>query len=292
MKVIVIVKATADSEAGTLPSEQLMTDMGNYNQQLVEAGIMLAGEGLLPSSKGARVRFSGKERTVIDGPFPETKELVAGFWIWQVKSMEEAIEWVKRCPNPHPGDCEIEIRPIATAEDFGEAMTPEVRMQEADLRARTLGLGEIRLDGTHEMVIAGINKGYARNSAQGIPQQWERFAPLIDQIPGQVAGVSYGVSWNMQPDCSFDYLTGVEVSDPAKIPDGFDSLRIASRRYVVFTHEGHASQIQATFDTIWSKWVPDCGLAIAKAPCFERYTSQFNPESGTGKVEIWIPLES
>ena len=127
MKVMVIVKATADSEAGKLPSQQLLTEMGNYNEELVKAGIMLAGEGLQPSSQGARVRFSGNDRTVTDGPFAETKELIAGFWLWQVKSMDEAIGWVKRCPNPMPGDSEIEIRPLFSAEDFGEAMTPELR---------------------------------------------------------------------------------------------------------------------------------------------------------------------
>jgi hypothetical protein len=137
MKVIVMVKATKDSEAGVMPSEQLLTDMGNYNEELVKAGIMLAGEGLHPSSKGARVRFSGTHRTVTDGPFTETKELVAGFWIWQVKSMEEAIAWVKRCPNPMPGESEIEIRPIFEATDFGEEFTPELREQEERIRAET-----------------------------------------------------------------------------------------------------------------------------------------------------------
>ncbi|MBB1059761.1 YciI family protein [Marilutibacter spongiae] len=134
MRVVVIVKATADSEAGVMPSEQLLADMGRYNEELVRAGIMLAGEGLHPSSRGARVEFSGKERHVTDGPFAETKELVAGFWLWQVRSMDEAIEWVKRCPNPMPGDSTIEIRPVFEADDFGEAMTPELREQEDRLR--------------------------------------------------------------------------------------------------------------------------------------------------------------
>ena len=135
MKVMVLVKATQDSEAGTMPDEQLLTDMGKYNEALVKAGILLAAEGLHPSSKGARVRFSGTERTVTNGPFTETKELVAGFWIWQVKSMEEAIAWVKRCPNPMPGESELEIRPIFEASDFGEALTPELREQEERIRA-------------------------------------------------------------------------------------------------------------------------------------------------------------
>jgi hypothetical protein len=135
MKVMVMVKATQDSEAGIMPCEQLLTDMGQYNEALVNAGILLVGDGLHPSSKGVRVQFSGANRTVTDGPFAETKELVAGFWIWQVQSMEEAIAWVKRCPNPMPGDSEIEIRPIFEAEDFGEEFTPELRAQEERIRA-------------------------------------------------------------------------------------------------------------------------------------------------------------
>ena len=129
MRFIILVKATHDSEAGALPSEKLLTAMGQYNEELAKAGILLAGDGLQPSSKGARVRFSGPKRTVVDGPFAETKELVAGFWIWNVKSKEEAIEWVKRCPNPMPGDSEIEIRQLFEAEDFGEQFTPELREQ-------------------------------------------------------------------------------------------------------------------------------------------------------------------
>lgn len=135
MKVMVLVKATQDSEAGVMPSEQLLTEMGQYNEALVKAGIMLTGEGLHPSSKGARVRFSGTNRSVTDGPFTETKELIAGYWIWQVQSMEEAIAWVKRCPNPMPGESEIEIRPIFAAEDFGVSLTPELREQEERIRA-------------------------------------------------------------------------------------------------------------------------------------------------------------
>ena len=135
MRVMVIVKATEDSENGVMPSQQLLTDMGNFNEELVKAGIMLAGEGLKPSSQGKRVLFSGTNRTVTDGPFAETKELIAGFWLWQVKSMEEAIEWVKRCPNPHMGESEIEIRRVFEAEDFGAEFTPELRAQEDRLRA-------------------------------------------------------------------------------------------------------------------------------------------------------------
>ncbi len=134
MRVMVIVKASKESEAGIMPSEQLLTDMGNFNEELVKAGVMLAGEGLQASSKGARVEFSGNKRTVVDGPFAETKELIAGFWLWQVRSMDEAIEWVKRCPNPHMSDSVIEIRPVFEAEDFGAEFTPELREQEERLR--------------------------------------------------------------------------------------------------------------------------------------------------------------
>jgi hypothetical protein len=136
MRFMVIVKATADSEAGIMPSEELMAAMGRFNEELVEAGVMLAGEGLHPSSKGARVQFSGSQRSVMDGPFIETKELIAGFWLWQVASLAECIAWVKRCPNPMPGDSEIEIRQLFEAEDFGDEFTTELREQEERLRAR------------------------------------------------------------------------------------------------------------------------------------------------------------
>ena len=136
MRFMVMVKATADSEAGVMPSEQLLADMGRYNEELVKAGVMQAGEGLHPSAKGARVRFSGQSRTVIDGPFAETKELVAGFWLWQCASLQEAIDWVKRCPNPMPGPSEIEIRQVFEAEHFGEEFTPALRAQEEELRAQ------------------------------------------------------------------------------------------------------------------------------------------------------------
>jgi hypothetical protein len=142
---MIIVKASKDSEAGKMPSQELLTAMGKYNEELVKAGIMLAGEGLHPSSKGARVRFSGDRRTVIDGPFVETKELIAGFWLWQVKSKEEAIEWVKRCPNPMPGtEAEIEIRQVFENEDFGAEFTPELRDQEDRVRAEASRLSQKR----------------------------------------------------------------------------------------------------------------------------------------------------
>lgn len=135
MRVMVIVKANKDSEAGVMPSQKLLADMGKFNEELVKAGVLLAADGLQASSKGKRVRFSGEKRTVIDGPFAETKELIAGYWLWQVRSMDEAIEWVKRCPNPHEGESEIEIRQVFEAEDFGPPLTPELRNQEARIAA-------------------------------------------------------------------------------------------------------------------------------------------------------------
>jgi hypothetical protein len=135
MRVMVIVKANKDSEAGVMPSEKILTEMGNFNEQLVKAGVMLAGDGLHPSSKGKRIRFSGQQRTVIDGPFVETKELIAGYWLWQVKSLDDAVEWLKRAP--FDGGTEVEIRPLFEAEDFGAEFTPELREQEARLRAQT-----------------------------------------------------------------------------------------------------------------------------------------------------------
>ena len=139
MRFMIIVKATNESEAGVMPSEKLLAEMGKYNEELAKAGVMLAGEGLQPTSKGARVKFSGKKRTVVDGPFPETKELIAGFWLIEVRSKEEAIEWVKRAPNPHEGESEIEIRQVFEAEDFGAEFTPELREQEERIRAQVAG---------------------------------------------------------------------------------------------------------------------------------------------------------
>jgi hypothetical protein len=137
MRFMILLKANKNTEAGALPDQKLLTDMGKFNEELAKAGVLLAAEGLQPSSKGARVRFSGAKRTVIDGPFAETKELIAGYWLWQVKSKEEAIEWVKRCPNPFPGaESEIEIRQVFEAEDFGAQLTPELRAQEERLRAQ------------------------------------------------------------------------------------------------------------------------------------------------------------
>ena len=143
MRFMVMIRATQDSEAGIMPDETLLADMGRFNEELVKAGVMLAGEGLKPSSKGARVRFSGKSRTVIDGPFVETKELIAGYWLWRCKSLDEAIDWVKRAPNPFPNqDSEVEIRPLFELEDFGEEFTPELRKQEERVRAQAAALAE------------------------------------------------------------------------------------------------------------------------------------------------------
>lgn len=136
MRFMVMVKANKDSEAGVMPKQNLLAEMGKFNEELVKAGVLLAADGLQPSSKGKRIRFSGERRTVIDGPFTETKELIAGFWLWQVRSMEEAVEWVKRCPNPHEGEAEIEIRQVFEPEDFGSELTPELRRGEERIRAQ------------------------------------------------------------------------------------------------------------------------------------------------------------
>jgi hypothetical protein len=146
MRVMVMVKANKDSEAGVMPKQKLLTEMGKFNEELVKAGVLLAMDGLQPSSKGKRVRFSGEKRTVIDGPFSETKELIGGFWLWQVRSMEEAVEWVKRCPNPHEGESEIEIRQVFEAEDFGPELTPELRKREERMRAEVSAKKPLRRD--------------------------------------------------------------------------------------------------------------------------------------------------
>jgi AraC family transcriptional regulator len=171
--------------------------MGAYNQDLVNAGILLADEGLHPSSQRVRVQFSGQSRTVTDGPFVETKELIAGYWLWKVGSMAEAIEWVKRCPNPMSEDSDIEIRPVFEAEDFGEAFTPELREQEAGIRAQALGLGTPRFENGREPLIVGLNENYTPESRQRIPDQWIRLAPHLGMVPEQVGRDVYGVCWTM-----------------------------------------------------------------------------------------------
>jgi predicted transcriptional regulator YdeE len=291
MKVMVIVKATKDSEAGVMPGEELLREMTEYNEQLVKAGLMLAGEGLHPSSNGARIKFEGKKRTVVDGPFAETKELIAGFWLWKVNSLAEAIEWVKKCPNPHYEDSEIEIRQVFTAEDFGDALTPELREKEAAILAQSLGLDAPRFENGRELNIAGLVGRYTSESRVQIPSQWEKFSPQIGKVPGQIGPVSYGVCKQADQGC-FEYISGVEVKEGASLPAGFAQLRLAPQRYAVFTHSGHVSTLPTTIDKIWQKWVPDAAVAMAQAPVFERYTEAFNPQTGLGGMEIWIPIQA
>ncbi len=294
MRFMIMIKADNNTEAGVLPDESLLTEMGKFNEELVKAGIMLAGEGLHPSSKGARVKFSGSERLVTDGPFGETKELIAGFWIWQVKSKQEAIEWVKRCPNPTGVESEIEIRQIFEAEDFGEAFTPELRDQEEALRAEAArySLDPPRFEDGAELLIAGFNTTYTFETRGKIPLQWARFAPHIGRVPGQIGAKTYGVCWNYQPGCGFDYLSGVAVRDAGQLPADFVQVRLPAARYAVFTHRSHVSSIGTTLDAIWSKWLPNSGREAAEAPCFERYTEEFDPRNGLGGIEIWIPLKN
>jgi AraC family transcriptional regulator len=292
MRFMILIKATKDSEAGVMPSERLLTEMGNFNEELVKAGVMLAGEGLQPTSKGARVKFTDGQRTVIDGPFAETKELIAGFWLWQCKSMQEAIDWVKRCPNPYNEDGEVEIRPVFEAEDFGAEFTPELRKQEAGIRARSLGLGEVRFERAKEMLLAGLNGRYTIETRGKIPAQWERFAPNIGKVPGQIGETCYGVCWNMSPERGFEYLSGVQVTDTKGLPSEFATVRLAAREYAVFAHRDHVSTIDRTLDRIWKEWVPQAGLKIASGPCFERYGKEFDPQTGMGGMEIWIALDA
>ncbi len=294
MRFMILIKANKNTEDGVMPDEQLLTDMGNYNEELVKAGVMLAGEGLHPSSKGARVKFSGDKRTVTDGPFTETKELIAGFWMWQVKSLEEAIEWVKRCPNPTGVESEIEIRQVFEADDFGAEFTPELREQEERLRAESASylVDAPRFEDAPEMVIAGLNSSYTFAERGQIPAQWARLAPHLGNVPGQKGTAAYGVCWNYKPGCGFDYLSGVEVNDAVKLPEGFAQVRLPAGRYAVFTHRAHVSTIDATIDAIWSKWLPHSGRQAADSPSFERYSESFDPQTGMGGVEIWVPLQA
>ncbi len=291
MRVMVIVKASTDSEAGKLPTEELLTAMGKFNEELVSAGLMLEGAGLKPTSAGARVQFSGPNRTVLTGPFTATKELIAGYWIWRVKSMAEAIEWVKRCPNPMPTDSEIEIRPFYEAEDFGAEFTPEMREQEAAVHATTLGLNRPTFEVRNDLQLHGLNRSYNMESRLEIPQQWEQFMSRVKSFPKIMQATFYGVSWNNKANNDFDYLCGMEADPNQSMPSHFTTLNLTPRRYAIFPHTSHVSAIPKTLETIWSKWAPDCGLKIAPSPCIEIYTSEFDANTGMGGMEVWIPLD-
>lgn len=296
MKVMVLVKASKDSEAGVFPSEELMREMGKYNEELVKAGVMLAGEGLHPSSKGARVRFSGSARTVIDGPFTETKELLAGFWLWQVNSLQEAIDWAKKCPNPQPGEVEteLEIRQVFATEDFAPSdPTGELRAAEHKLRAESNAkkLSPPRFETMSKKTVAGLNARYTMETRSEIPKLWEKFVPQMRNFSGKVNQLSYGVAWNFKDDCEFDYLCGIEFQEGMSLPSDWTTIDLPGQRYAVFTHKGYVAQIPETIDAIWTAWMPQSGLTPSKGPCFERYDESFDSATGMGGTEIWVPVE-
>ncbi len=293
MKVLVIVKASKDSEAGKMPSSELISAMGKFNEELIKAGLFEMGAGLTASSHGARVKFAGSERTVIDGPFPETKELIAGFWIWNVKSMAEAIDWVRRCPNPHLDEGIVELRPFMGPECFGDSLTGEVAEQDAAVRALALGLGEIRYDTGRPMVMTGLAGSFTVQTAAKIPDLWMQFAPHIAKIPGVAhADVCYGVSFNQTREGSFDYLCGQEIAESAATPTNFTRLNIPGGRYVVVTHQGHISKLPETVGKMWREWLPETALKPAQSPWYERYDERWIPATGEGPVELWLPLAS
>lgn len=291
MRVMVIVKATQSSEAGLMPSPELLTAMGQFNDELIKAGIMMDGGGLKPTTHGARVLFQGSTRTVTEGPFSNTSDQIAGYWIWKVQSMQEAIEWVKRCPNPMPEESMIEIRPYFEMEDFGDSMSDELKESEASFEATKVGLEAPRFCIRPGSTMAGLSVQYTMENRVEIPKQWGQFvSQALASVP-HLCEVFYGVCYNGKADGSFDYFTGLELPENGSVPEGMHSLELVERRYAVFPHVQHVSQLAQTFDLIWNHWVPICGLKVAKAPCFERYAEEFNPETGMGGMEVWIPLE-
>lgn len=289
MKVMVFVKATASSEAGKMPDEALITAMMQYNQQLLDAGILLGGDGLHPSKNGARVRFSGDSRTVIQGPFPHTEEIVAGYWLWQVNSMEEAIEWVKRCPNPMPEDSEIEIRPIFGPEDFAEVMTPELQQREEQMRNQVPEPD--RWEKKPARLFAGIERHYTEQNRYQIPEQWQVFAPYIGHVPDQTGTDSFGICTGCS-DGGVDYMSAVEIRSADQLPDGLVSRTLPAAHYAVFIHREHVSRVGETLHAIGQKWLPASGLQADGSPWFERYTAAFDPETGLGGTEVWVPIKT
>lgn len=295
MRVMVIVKASRGSEAGEMPSQELLTAMGNFNEELVKAGLMLDGAGLKPTSAGARVHFSGSNRTVIDGPFTETKELVAGYWIWKVDSLQQAIDWVKRCPNPMLEDSDIEIRPFYEAEDFGEALTPEMREQEAAILASSLGLNFPSFQDRPPMRLVGLLRSYNMETRIAIPQQWKQFVNLSNSLPQSRHTNYYGVSLNTKGNCDFDYLCAFEADQSLHaepLPTEFTQVTIEPHRFAIFAHTAHVSTLPKTLELIWQQWAKKCDLDIANGPCVECYTTDFDANTGMGGMEVWIPLKT
>ena len=215
---------------------------------------MLDGGGLHPSLHGVRVRFSGENRSVIEGPYAATCELVAGYWIWCVHSMEQAIDWVKRCPNPMKEDSDIEIRRLFEAEDFGDSFTLELCEQEATIFAQTVGLNCPRFENARILLIAGLDHRYSSQTASEIPKQSVRFVKRLQSIAGLNSEVSFGVVWNCNDGCDFDYVSGVEVSADMALPTDFVSWTIPTNRYVVFEHTEHVSKLAQTIGTVWQRW--------------------------------------
>ncbi|HAN98683.1 MAG TPA: hypothetical protein DCQ98_15150 [Planctomycetaceae bacterium] len=290
MKVMVIVHATASSEAGEMPSAEMFEAMGRYNEQLIEAGIMVEGAGLKPSSAGARVRFAGTERLVTQGPFAETRELIAGYWLWQVDSLEQAIEWVKRCPNPMPEELEIEIRPLFAAEDFVSLMTPEQIEHEATLLAKTLQLAPPRFERIDELRLVGLSQRHPIDDPLGIPGQWESFLPLVGRLGIGDPQVYYGACVACDGSTAFEYVAAVESDRESPLPAELTRVEVPARRYAIFDHHDHVSKLQETFERIWKRWLPESGFRAADAPVLERYGREFDPRTGMGGMEVLIPL--
>jgi AraC family transcriptional regulator len=191
------------------------------------------------------------------------------------------------------GDSEIEIRPVFSAEDFAGLLTPELQTRNQQLHADmgSYQLDQPRFEQGRELLIAGPSETYTFETRVNIPAQWGRFAPQLGKIPGQIGNTTYGVCWNYQPGAGFDYLSGVEVGDTSKLPAGFSQVRIPAARYAVFTHHKHVSAIPQTLEAIWKKWLPNSGYQAADSPSFERYTEEFNPQTGIGGTEIWLPIK-
>jgi len=293
MKLMVIVKATKRYEAGLPLDEKSLSELKSYNELLTKEGILVSKEELLPSSKGVRMQFNGPEPVVSNGPFTELNELVAAYWIWRVKSMDEALDWAKRCPSSKSTDFALELRPMLDGESPVPAAVnvSNLHEKEAAKRAEALGLGSPKFENGHELLIAGMNQSYMFVSRVHIPSQWQRFMPQVGRIPGRVGQTTYGVCSTFRSDGGFEYLSGVEVSQTDGIPADFSTVKLPGQRYAVFTHSDHVSSIAKTIDTIWNKWFPESGLKHVEAPCFERYTEAFNPQTGMGGMEIWIPIQ-
>ena len=262
--------------------EHCYADSLQLTRDLNERGQYLGASPLEPVALATSVRVRDGKRLVTDGPFAETREQLGGFFLIEAKDLDEAIDIASRIPGARKGT--VEVRPVLALAGLPEP---------AAGAAQSSAIAPARIEQGRDLLIAGLQSSYTNESRVSIPLQWQRFGAFLGRVPGQVGQASYGVCWSGDGQCDVEYLTGVEVKEAVGLPSEFQQVRLPARRYAIFEHREHISTIGATLDAIWSQWRPSSGdQCDAKSPWFERYDERFNPQTGAGVTEIWIPLRT